>query len=47
MYAYRYGLKMGRFSYATAVCIVKSVISVLLIMGVNFVSKKTTHKSLF
>lgn len=47
MYVYRYGLQMGRFSYATAVCIVKSFISVILIICVNFISKKSTDKSIF
>lgn len=39
-YAYRYGLKNGMYSYGTAVGLFKSVVSFLLVMGANTLSKK-------
>jgi len=46
-YIYRFGLKLGNFSYATAVGIVKTLISLILLIGVNWLSRKTTEQSLF
>lgn len=46
MYIYKYGLQMGNFSYATAVGIIKTVVSLLLVIGVNALSKKLTDKSI-
>lgn len=39
-YAYRYGLKNGMYSYGTAVGLFKSVVSFILVMGANSLSKK-------
>ena len=39
-YAYRYGLKNGMYSYGTAVGLFKSVVSFILAMGANSLSKK-------
>ncbi len=46
-YIYRFGLKLGSYSYATAVGIVKTLISFLMLMVVNWLSKKTTERALF
>ncbi len=46
-YTYRMGIIMGRFSYATAVGLFRSVVSVILLTGSNFVSKKLTGESLY
>ncbi len=39
-YAYRYGLKNGMYSYGTAVGLFKSVVSFILVMGANRISKR-------
>lgn len=39
-YAYRYGLKNGMYSYGTAVGLFKSVVSFILVMGANWISKR-------
>lgn len=39
-YAYRYGLKNGMYSYGTAVGLFKSLVSFILVMGANALSKK-------
>jgi len=39
-YAYRYGLKNGMYSYGTAVGLFKSVVSFILVIGANSLSKK-------
>ena len=46
-YIYRFGLKLGNFSYATAVGVVKTVVSLLLLVGVNWISRKATDHALF
>ena len=46
-YAYRYGLKNGMYSYGTAVGFFKSVVSFILVMGANRISKKFSDSSLF
>lgn len=46
-YAYRYGLKNGMYSYGTAVGFFKSVVSFILVMGANTMSKKVSDSSLF
>ena len=43
----RTGLELGRFSYATAVGLFKSVFNLMLLFFANFVAKKVTAKSLF
>lgn len=47
MYIYRFGLKNGNFSYATAVGIVKTFASVLTLVLVNSAAKKLSNTSLF
>ncbi len=46
-YIYRFGLKLGNFSYATAVGVVKTLVSLILLVGVNWISRKATERSLF
>lgn len=46
-YVYQMGIRSGRFSYATAAGLFQSVISMLLLLGSNFVSKKLQGHSLF
>ncbi len=46
-YIYRFGLKLGNYSYATAVGIIKTGISILLLVVVNRISKKLTDRSIF
>ena len=46
-YSYRYGLQNSMFSYAAAVGMFKSVISFILLMMANFVSKKVNDQALF
>lgn len=46
MYIYKYGLKLLNFSYATAVGILKTVISITLILSINQLAKKFTEKSI-
>lgn len=46
MYIYRYGLQLGNFSYATAVGIMKSVVSIILVVSVNQLAKRITGKSI-
>jgi putative aldouronate transport system permease protein len=46
-YIYRVGLLGSQFSYTTAIGIFKSVIGLVLIMGVNTLSKRTTGESIY
>ncbi|MDX9956846.1 MAG: ABC transporter permease [Clostridia bacterium] len=46
MYIYRYGIKLMNYSYATAVGIIKTVVSILLLFTINTVSKKLTSRSI-
>lgn len=46
MYIYNMGMKNLRYSYATAVGIVKSVVSIVTLLFVNWFSKKTTKQGL-
>lgn len=46
-YSYRYGIQLGRYSYATAVGLFKSVISIVLIFLTNRASKKFADASIF
>jgi putative aldouronate transport system permease protein len=39
-YAYKYGIQLGRYSYATAVGLLKSIIGLGLVFGTNRISKK-------
>lgn len=47
LYVYRYGLQQGNISYATAVGMWKSVISVILVLTANGLSKKIRGRSIF
>lgn len=46
-YVYRYGLENGRFSFATAVGLLKGVISLALLFLTNALSRKVTHQSIY
>ncbi len=46
-YVMRIGLSQGRYSYATAVGMLQSVISVMLVYSSNFISKKISGDGLF
>lgn len=46
-YTIRYGLNMGRISYATAATIFQSGIGFLLVLTTNFLSKKMAETNLF
>ncbi|BBI33905.1 ABC transporter permease [Cohnella abietis] len=47
IYIYRYGLQLLNYPYATAVGIMKTVISLVIIVLVNATAKKTTGKAIF
>lgn len=46
-FIYKNGIQKGQFSYSTAVGLFNSVINFVLLVGANFVSKKTTKMSLW
>lgn len=46
VYIYNYGLKLLNFPYATAVCIVKTFASILMLLAVNGVAKKLSGHGL-
>lgn len=46
-YVYRYGIQLGRYSFATAVGLMKSVIGIILVFSTNKISKKLTDLSIF
>lgn len=46
-YAFKVGLSDGRFSYAAAIDLIQSVISVVLIFSSNFIAKRVSGSSLF
>lgn len=39
-YAYKFGIQQGRYSYGAAVGMLKGIISVILVYGTNYISKK-------
>ncbi|MBO2942412.1 sugar ABC transporter permease [Paenibacillus sp. F411] len=45
LYILNYGIKLGRFSFGTAVGIFNSVVSIILLLGANYVFKKITKES--
>ncbi len=47
MYVYKFGLKQLQISYATAVGIIKSIVSVGLVFFVNYLSRKLSGRSVF
>lgn len=46
-YVYKVGIAQGRLSYATSVGLLKSVVSIFLLVGANWTSNKLTEKRLF
>ncbi len=46
-YTYKIGMEQMRFSYSTAVGLLKSLVSIILLVGANTLSKKVTEKGLF
>lgn len=46
-YAYRYGMKNGMYSYGTAVGLFKSVVSFILVLSANTITKKLNDSALF
>lgn len=46
MYIYRYGIKLMNYSYATAVGIIKSIVSIAILYGVNLLSKRLSSRSI-
>ncbi len=46
-YVYKVGLQQLRFSYATAVGFLRSILAVILVVGANTLSKRITEKGLF
>lgn len=47
IYIYDFGLKQNNYSYATAVGIVKTVVSLIIIVSINALSKRATGKGIF
>jgi putative aldouronate transport system permease protein len=47
MYIYKFGLQQLNYSYASAVGIVKTIVSIAILLSVNAFSKKMTGKSIF
>ncbi|WP_028562713.1 ABC transporter permease [Paenibacillus pinihumi] len=46
-YVYQVGISQSRYSYATAVGLVKSVIAFMLLLGANSITKRMNNTSLF
>lgn len=46
-YAFKMGMAQGRFSYATAVELIQSIISICLVLISNAVAKRVSGESLF
>ena len=46
-YAFNVGLAQGRFAFATAVDLVQSVISVILVLSSNYVSRRVSGVGLY
>jgi len=47
LYALRYSTQLGDFSFGVAISMFKSLVSVLLVLGVNYLAKKTNQSRLF
>ncbi len=47
MYVYHVGISNYRFSYATAIGLLKSIVGLILLLSANYTSKKLTDKGLF
>lgn len=46
-YVLKTGISLGRFSYATAVGFIQSLVSLFLVFGANLVSNKLSGEGLF
>ena len=46
-YVYRKGLLNAQYSFASAVGLANSMINVVILLGANFLAKKTTETSIF
>ncbi|WJH35853.1 ABC transporter permease subunit [Paenibacillus aurantius] len=46
-YVYRVGLMGGQYSYTTAIGIFKALVGILLVMGLNKLSRRTTGESIY
>ena len=46
-YVFDVGLSKGRYAYATAVGLIQSIISLIMIMGSNFAAKQMSGDSLY
>ena len=46
-YVYKYGVLNMRYSYATAIGLLKSVLALILLSGSNLLSKKLTGRGIF
>ncbi len=46
-YIYQAGLLQNQYSYTTAIGLFKSVVGLILLVGANFISRKTTGNSLY
>ncbi len=47
LYVYKFGMQKGNYSYATAVGMIKSALSLGMVFATNWLSKKLTEKSIF
>ena len=47
MYIYRFGLKQLNYSYATAVGVTKSIAGLIMVISINWFSKKISGKGVF
>jgi putative aldouronate transport system permease protein len=47
VYVYQVGILQSRYSYATAVGLIKSIISLVLLLSANFITKRLNNTSLF
>lgn len=47
LYVYQVGIRQARYSYATAVGLIKAIIALLLLLGSNYITKKLNDTSLF
>jgi len=45
-YAYKYGIQLGNYSYATAIGLMKSILGLVLVLSANRISKKAMDTSI-
>lgn len=46
-YVYQHGVLNHRYSYTTAIGLLKSVVALILLTGSNFLSKKLTGRGIY